>query len=124
MTFSLAPLMPPALLTSCSNILSVTVLLRPHSAKGPLLGTIAPIAISRPAMVWACAEPATTTCRTVAARRTDHFLPVEFIEHSPQNCAAQIIFHQFRTRLYLHRPCHRPQLAKSSPRIELMTNKY
>jgi len=42
---SLAPLMPPASLTSFSSIFSVTVLVRPHSANGPLLGTMAPMLI-------------------------------------------------------------------------------
>src|SRR3981081_404034 len=43
----LAPLMPPASLVCFSSIFSVTVLLRPHSANGPLLGTTAPSSISR-----------------------------------------------------------------------------
>src|ERR1700712_4066548 len=41
-----APLMPPASLVCFSSIFNVTVLLRPHSANGPLLGTTAPISIS------------------------------------------------------------------------------
>src|ERR1700733_13295812 len=43
---SLAPLMPPPSLTCFSSSCSVTVLARPHSANGPLDGTMAPSAIS------------------------------------------------------------------------------
>src|SRR5579872_6350453 len=49
---SSAPLTPPASLTCFSSICSVAVLVRPHSANGPLDGTIAPRTISGPA---ACA---------------------------------------------------------------------
>src|SRR5258708_15646278 len=63
-----APLTPPASLTCFSSISSVTVLARPHSAKGPLLGTIAPSTISRP--LRSCAELPSIANPTIAAATT------------------------------------------------------
>src|SRR6195952_1550531 len=58
-----APLMPPASFVCCSSIFSVTVLLRPHSANGPLLGTTAPSSITR-----VCADALTAVSSDRSAR--------------------------------------------------------
>src|SRR5580704_17061532 len=80
---SFAPLMPPPPLTCFSSIWSVTVLARPHSAKGPLLGTIAPSTISRSAC-WENPGPATAAVNT-APTPTAHsaVLKPDFMQVSP-----------------------------------------
>src|ERR1041385_3575644 len=66
MILSFAPFTPPASLTCFSSICNVTVLVRPHSANGPLLGTIAPSTIS-PLKVCAAPCPANPRARTAPA---------------------------------------------------------
>src|SRR5438309_11839768 len=66
MILSFAPFTPPASLTCFSSICNVTVLVRPHSANGPLLGTIAPSTTSR-LEVCAAPCPANPTARTAPA---------------------------------------------------------
>src|SRR5262249_24685031 len=56
--------MPPASLTYFSRRLRVVVLARPHSAKGPLLGTIAP------RVIWSSARAIAPPANTVAVAST------------------------------------------------------